>query len=312
MVKTNLTTTFFYKNNTHTVIMERKQFLKFLALSSFISPAMQLNDLKNITDSFTVSKKMPVLFIGHGHPMNAIFDNNFTKSLAAIGTAIEKPNAILVVSAHWQTRGTFVSVNPKPKTIYDFGGFDEQLYQIKYEPNGHPELAKQSIKVATDYTIYEDNNMGLDHGSWMILKHIFPKADIPVFQLSIDYAKPAEYHFQLANALKKMREKGVLIIGSGNIVHNLGSLDWRNIDAKPFEWATEFDELVKTKLDNQDFNALIHYQQFGNAGKMAIPSNDHYLPMIYSLGLAEKFEKIKYLYEGIQYGSVSMRCFQIT
>jgi 4,5-DOPA dioxygenase extradiol len=291
--------------------MERKQFLKFLALSPFISKAMQLNDLKNITDNFSASKKMPVLFIGHGHPMNALYDNNFTKSLSKIGNSIEKPNAIMLVSAHWQTKGTFVSVNPKPKTIYDFGGFDERLFNIKYEPEGSPEIAKQIIAEIPNYHIQEDHTMGLDHGAWGILKFLYPKADVPVFQLSIDYSKPAEYHFELAKALKKMREKGVLIIGSGNIVHNLGILDWRNIDAKPFDWATEFDELVKTKLDNQDFNALINYQQFGNLGRMAIPSNDHYLPMIYSLGLADKSEKINYLYEGIQYGSVSMRCFQI-
>jgi 4,5-DOPA dioxygenase extradiol len=273
---------------------------------------MTISELNTITSNFPNTKKIPVLFVGHGHPMNAIYDNDFTKSLTKIATTIKKPNAIMMVSAHWQTKGTYVSVNPKPKAIYDFGGFDEELYQIKYEPEGSPIFAKQVIQVAKDYSIFEDENMSLDHGSWMILKYIFPKADVPVFQLSIDYSKPAEYHFQLANALKKMREKGILIIGSGNIVHNLGILDWRNINAKPFDWAIEFDELVKDKLDNQDFKSLINYEQFGSLGKMAIPSNDHYLPMIYSLGLADKSEKVNYLFEGIQYGSVSMRCFQIS
>ncbi len=272
---------------------------------------MTISELNNIASSFTYTPKMPVLFIGHGHPMNAIYDNDFTKSLSEIGKSIEKPNAIMIISAHWQTKGTYVSVNPNPKAIYDFGGFEERLFNIKYEPAGSTEIAKHLIADVPNYQIQEDHTMGLDHGAWGILKFIYPNADVPVFQLSIDYSKPEQYHFELANALKKMREKGVLIIGSGNIVHNLGILDWRNIDAKPFDWATEFDELVKTKLDNQDFNSLINYQQFGSLGKMAIPSNDHYLPMIYSLGFADKSEKINYIYEGIQYGSVSMRCFKI-
>jgi 4,5-DOPA dioxygenase extradiol len=292
-------------------MMERKQFLKFLALSPFIASAMKLNDLKNITDGFSASKKMPALFIGHGHPMNALFDNDFTQTLTKISASMEKPNAIMMVSAHWQTKGTFVSVNPHPKAIYDFGGFDELLFNIKYEPNGHPVLAKQAIEAAATFDIKSDESMGLDHGAWTVLKYLYPKADIPVFQLSIDYSKPAEYHFQLATALKKMREKGVLLIGSGNVVHNLGTLNWQNIDAKPFDWTLEFDELVKEKLDQHDFNALINYQTFGKLAQIAVPTNDHYLPMMYTLGLVGDNEPIKYLYEGYQYGSVSMRCFQV-
>ncbi len=273
---------------------------------------MKISELNSITNNFSKTKKLPLLFIGHGYPMNALYDNNFTKTLTNIGKNIEKPNAIMMVSAHWETRGTFVSMNNKPKAIYDFGGFDERLFNIKYEPSGSPEIAKQLIAETPNYTIQEDDSMGLDHGAWGILKFLYPNADIPVFQMSIDYTKPAQYHFELANALKKMREKGILIIGSGNIVHNLGNIDWRNIDAKPFDWAIEFDKLVKTKLNNQDFNSLVHYQQFGNLGKMAIPSNDHYLPMIYTLGLADKNEQVNHLFEEFQYGSVSMRCFQIS
>jgi 4,5-DOPA dioxygenase extradiol len=292
--------------------MERKKFLKFLTLFTFIPTAMKINELENITNSFSKSKKLPLLFIGHGHPMNALFDNDFTQTLTKIGNSIEKPNAIMVVSAHWETNGTFVSVNPQPKAIYDFGGFDERLFNIKYEPKGHPEFAKQVMEVAPQYNITADNLFGLDHGAWTVLKYLYPKADIPVFQMSIDYTKPAEYHFELANALKKMREKGILIIGSGNIVHNLGILDWQNIDAKPFDWALEFDELVKEKLNQQDFKSLVNYQQFGKLSKLAIPSNDHYLPLMYTLGLADKTEEVKYLFEGYQYGSVSMRCFQVS
>jgi 4,5-DOPA dioxygenase extradiol len=168
---------------------------------------MTISELNTITSNFPNTKKIPVLFVGHGHPMNAIYDNDFTKSLTKIATTIKKPNAIMMVSAHWQTKGTCVSVNPKPKAIYDFGGFDEELYQIKYEPEGSPIFAKQVIQVAKNYSIFEDENMSLDHGSWMILKYIFPKADVPVFQLSIDYSKPAEYHFSVSKCIKKDARK---------------------------------------------------------------------------------------------------------
>jgi 4,5-DOPA dioxygenase extradiol len=291
--------------------MERKQFLKFLALAPFTSAAMKLNDLKNITDSFTTSAKMPVLFIGHGHPMNAILDNNFTQSLTKLGKSIEKPNAVLVISAHWETVGTFVSTNPFPRTIYDFGNFDKKLFDIKYEPKGHPELAKELIKTVETVKIKEDNSMGLDHGAWTVLKFIFPKADVPVFEMSIDYSKDAEFHYSLGKELAKLRKKGVMIMCSGNIVHNLNILDWNNIDAKPFDWNVEFDNLVKKNIDNRTFNPLVNFQNLGKAAKLSIPTTDHYYPMLYSLGMVQKDEPIKHIYEGYQYGGISMRCFKI-
>jgi 4,5-DOPA dioxygenase extradiol len=291
--------------------MERKQFLKFLALAPFTSAAMKLNDLKNITDSFTTSAKMPVLFIGHGHPMNAILDNNFTQSLTKLGKSIEKPNAILVISAHWETVGTFVSTNPFPRTIYDFGNFDKKLFDIKYEPKGHPELAKELIKTVETVKIKEDDSMGLDHGAWTVLKFIFPKADVPVFEMSMDYSKGAEFHYSLGKELAKLRKKGVMIICSGNIVHNLNILDWNNIDAKPFDWNVEFDNLVKKNIDNRTFNPLVNFQNLGKAAKLSIPTTDHYYPMLYSLGMVQKYEPIKHIYEGYQYGGISMRCFKI-
>lgn len=292
--------------------MERIQFLKTLTSIPLIATGMKLREFEKISSGFSNSKKTQLIFIGHGHPMNALLDNNFTQTLTKIGESIEKPNAIMMVSAHWATSGTFVSVNPQPKAIYDFKGLDERLFQIKYEPKGHPELAKRVIEAAPIYDIKEDQSMGLDHGAWTVLKHMYPKADVPVFELSIDYTQPTTFHFQLAKALKKMRQKGVLIIGSGNIVHNLKVLDWNNIDAKPFDWAVEFDELVKAKLNSQDFQALVNYEQFGKISQMAHPTNDHYLPMLYTLGLADKTEEVKYLFEGFQYGSASMRCFQIS
>jgi 4,5-DOPA dioxygenase extradiol len=295
----------------NTEIMERKQFLKFLALAPLTSAAMKLNDLKNITDSFTTSAKMPVLFIGHGHPMNAILDNNFTQSLTKLGKSIEKPNAVLVISAHWETVGTYVSTNPFPRTIYDFGNFDKKLFDIKYEPKGHPELAKELIKTVETVKIKEDNSMGLDHGAWTVLKFIFPKADVPVFEMSMDYSKGAEFHYSLGKELAKLRKKGVMIICSGNIVHNLNILDWNNIDAKPFDWNVEFDNLVKKNIDNRTFNSLVNFQNLGKAAKLSIPTTDHYYPMLYSLGMVQKDEPIKHIYEGYQYGGISMRCFKI-
>lgn len=291
--------------------MERKRFLQIMAAAPLLYSGMKLSEFENISQDFRKSDKTPVLFIGHGHPMNALYDNDFTQALARVGAGMERPNAIMVVSAHWETRGTFVSVNPQPKTIYDFGGFDDRLFQVKYEPQGHPELARAVIAATPDYTIREDHSMGLDHGAWTVLKHLFPAADIPVFQLSIDYTQPPAYHYQLAAALKKMREKGVMVIGSGNIVHNLGILDWHNIAAKPYDWAIEFDDIVKNRLNDHDFTALVNYQQFGRLAQMAIPTNDHYLPLLYTLGLSDEKEQVSYLYEGHQYGSISMRCFQV-
>ena len=291
--------------------MERIQFIKMFASIPLIKAGMKLKAFESISSGFSNSRKTPLIFIGHGHPMNALLDNNFTQTLTKLGESLEKPNAIMIVSAHWQTKGTFVSTNQTPKAIYDFGGMDT-LRQIKYEPKGHPGFARQVVETAPIYNIKEDQSMGLDHGAWTVLKHLYPKADIPVFELSIDSTQPVNYHFQLANALKKMRERGVLIIGSGNIVHNLKTLDWNNIDAKPMDWAVEFDELVKAKLSNLDFQALVDNQQFGKLSEMAHPTNEHYLPMLYTLGLADKNEEVKYLFEGFQYGSASMRCFQIS
>ena len=292
--------------------MERLQFLKTMVSLPLIGSSMKLEAFEKISNDFLNTKKTPLLFIGHGHPINALLDNDFTQHLSKIGTSIEKPNAIMIISAHWTTKGTFVSVNSQPKAIYDFGNIDDRLLQIKYEPNGHSQLARQAIETTPNYHIQEDLSMGLDHGAWTVLKHIYPKADVPVFELSIDNSQPTIYHFQLAKALKKMREKGVLIIASGNIVHNLKVIDWNNINAKPLDWAIEFDEIVKSKLNSQNFKALVNFEQIGSIFQLAHPTNEHYLPMIYTLGLADKTEEVKYLFEGFQFGSASMRCFQIS
>ena len=254
---------------------------------------------------------MPVMFIGHGSPMNAIKDNDFTKSLFRLGQKTEPPIAILVISAHWLTmHKTAVSINPNPHTIYDFSGFPEELYHIKYEPPGHPSLAKNLSAGVQSIKIHEDHEMGLDHGAWTILRHMYPDAVIPIFQMSIDYAKPPQFHFDLGIELKHLRKKGVLIIGSGNIVHNLGILNWQDEYAEPFDWAAEFDKTVKQKITDHDYASLVQYHTLGAAAKISIPTNDHYLPMLYTLGLLEKDEEIGFTYEAFQHGSISMRCFE--
>lgn len=253
---------------------------------------------------------MPVLFIGHGHPINAVLDNDFTRSLIKLGQNIEKPNAVLVISAHWETVGTYVSVNPNPRTICDFGNFDERLYQISYTPAGHPALAEELKGLVSLTAVMDDKGMGLDHGAWTALQFLFPEADVPVFEMSIDYTRPPEFHFQLGRQLKEMRKKGVLILCSGNIVHNLRLTNWKDINAQPYDWNLEFDQLVKQHIDQYDFEKLVAYQQLGTAARLAIPTNEHYLPMLYSLGLTDKDEPVKHIYEGYQFAGMSMRCFQ--
>lgn len=265
-----------------------------------------LNELNKNSGTDT----MPVLFIGHGNPMNALYDNKFTQALGGLQKSITKPKAILVVSAHWLTRGTYVSVNPSPKTIYDFGGFPEELYQVKYEPVGAPEIAKEVKEKITYTKIETDAQMGLDHGAWTILKHMYPKADIPTFQLSIDYSKPAQYHYDLAKQLAFLRNKGVLIVGSGNIVHNLAMVDF-NRPTSAYDWAVEFDTMVKNHLNKGDFNALINYDKLGKSAALSIPTNDHYLPMLYNIALKGENENIEYIYESMEMGSLSMRSFII-
>ncbi len=264
-----------------------------------------------------MKRKMPVLFIGHGSPMNIILDNAFTRSLAALGKSLPRPSAIMVISAHWLTNGTFVTCAEKPRMIYDFYGFPDELYEVTYPSPGAPVEAEFTTRVVQKATVGCDRNWGLDHASWAVLKHIYPKTDIPVFEMSLDYSfndwhpKPLQYHYDLAAELGALRERGVLIIGSGNIVHNLRHIDFENVDAAPYGWAQEFDEQVKQNLIGGDHAALMHYQDMGKAAALGVPTLDHYLPMIYAIALQEKGEPITFFHEGFQHGSISMRCFQI-
>ena len=291
-------------------IMDRKDFIKSAALIMATPLITKAETVLNELNKNANTDTMPVIFIGHGNPMNALYDNKFTKTLSGLQKTITKPKAILVVSAHWLTRGTYVSVNPTPKTIYDFGGFPEELYKVVYEPKGAPELAKEVKEKITYAKVEADAQMGLDHGAWTVLKHMYPNADIPTFQLSIDYSKPAQYHYDLAKQLNFLRSKGVLVLGSGNIVHNLGMVDFNN-PTGAYDWAVEFDATVKTNLNKGDFNALVNYEKLGKSAALSIPTNDHYLPMMYSIALKQEKENIEYIYESMEMGSISMRSFII-
>ena len=274
---------------------------------------MNLNDLENITQQFNNTEKMPVLFLGHGSPMNAIEENQFVQGFRNISREIPKPNAILCISAHWFTNGTFVTAMQNPKTIHDFYGFPKELFEVNYPAPGSPELAKETAALLLPEIVEEDHSWGLDHGAWSVIRHLYPNAEIPVIQLSIDYSKPPQYHFDLAKKLQKLREKGILIIGSGNIVHNLRMIDWKNINTvgAGWDWAVEAREKTNNWLLDGNFQNLIDYQRQGVALQTAVPSPDHYLPLIYSLGLKEKSENLSLFNDELIGGSLSMTSVRI-
>ena len=264
-----------------------------------------------------MSNKMPVLFIGHGSPLNLILDNDFTRSLKEQGSRLPRPEAILVISAHWLTDGTYVGCMDRPKTIHDFYGFPRELYRMAYPSPGSPDGARFVTQHVRKVQVECSMEWGLDHGAWAVLKHLYPQADLPVFEMSLDYTfndwrpKPVQFHYDLAKELAELRDRGVLIIGSGNIVHNLSLLDFSSIEAPPVPWAVEFDEQVKERLLAGDDRDLIRYAKLGRSSSLAVPTLDHYLPMIYAVALRERNEPLAFTHEGFQYGSISMRCFQI-
>ena len=252
--------------------------------------------------------KMPALFIGHGSPLNIIAHNDFTASLAQVARQLPRPEAILVVSAHWLTEGTYVSATPQPETIYDFYGFPRELYQISYSCPGSPTLARAAANLTP--AIQLDDQRGLDHAAWAVLHHMYPAADLPVFSLSLDYHLPPADHYRLATTLQPLREQGVLIIGSGNIVHNLHLIDYET-DAPVFDWANRFDNTVRDLLLIGDDAALIDYHSLGPDARLSIPTNDHYLPMLYTLGLRNKDDQLTFIHESMQNASISMRSFML-
>ena len=264
--------------------------------------------LHSLVNSFAEKDtKMPVLFVGHGSPMNGIEDNEFSQYWKKLASEIEKPKAILCISAHWLTKGTFVTAMEKPKTIHDFGGFPQALFDVEYPALGDPKLAEETSKLITSTSVGLDHDWGMDHGTWTIVRHMYPTADIPVLQLSIDYNQPAQYHYDLSKQLSSMRKKGVLIIGSGNMVHNLGMVAWDKITENyGFDWALEMNEIFKKKIEDNDHKALIQYEKLSTSSMLAIPTPDHYYPLIYSLGLKEEKDTVSFFNDKPMAGSLTM------
>ncbi len=241
--------------------------------------------------------------------MNAIETNPFTQSLAGMRKLCPRPEAILVISAHWITEGIWVTPMKKPKTIHDFFGFPKELFEVQYPALGSPEIAEMICKTVSESQIQSDNEMwGLDHGTWSVLRHIYPDAEIPTLQLSLNIAKPAEFHYKLGRALRQFRDKGILIVGSGNVVHNLETIKWGQ-DLQPFVWAIEFDDWIKSKISSRKYESLVGDYHRSKAGKLSIPTPEHYYPLLYSLGASDDNDTLKYEFEGIQNGSISMRTF---
>ncbi|MFZ4648422.1 MAG: 4,5-DOPA dioxygenase extradiol [Patescibacteria group bacterium] len=253
--------------------------------------------------------KIPAIFVGHGSPMTALDDNKYRQSWQTLGEKLEKPKSILVISAHWYINETAVSTLFQPKQIFDFYGFPEELYSLQYNPVGSPELAAEVIKMLTPIVEVKINNeWGIDHGAWVPLNSLFPGAKVPVVQLSIDYSLSPERHYQIGEALRPLREQGIMIIGSGDIVHNLGLIEDKE-DATPFPWAQDFENKVLKSIESGEHEPLINYSHLGVDSKLAIPTPEHYLPLLYILALQEKDKKVTYFAKGIAHGSISMTSF---
>ena len=288
--------------------MKRSDFLKTLGLigiSPFFFNMKNINEFYNQANSWKNTPKMPVLFLGHGSPMNALEDNQFVRGFKNIVKKIHTPKAILCISAHWETKGTKVTAMETPKTIHDFGGFPQELFDIQYPAKGSPELAKEAANILKPVKVDLDEEWGLDHGAWTVIMHLYPNAEIPVIQMSLDYTKSADYHFELAQKLSILRRKGILIIGSGNIVHNLGRLNFDE-NAKAYDWALEARETINNHINDRNFKPLLSYHN-KKALKLAIPTPEHYLPLLYTLALQDKKnDEMSLFNDEIIYGGISM------
>lgn len=255
---------------------------------------------------------MPAIFFGHGNPMNALANNDWTKGWAAIGQTIPWPRVVLCVSAHWYLPATMVTAMSRPRTIHDFGGFPRELYQINYPAPGNPELAVRVQEMLAPLEVnLDDRHWGLDHGTWSVLCHIYPEADVPVVQLSIDETQPPEFHYETAKRLNNLRDEGVLIIGSGNLVHNLHTYSWENRKVEPFDWAVRFENRARELLLADDHAPLINYQSLGRDAMLTAPTPDHYLPLLYVIAQAREGDDVTFPIEGFDGGSISMLAIQI-
>ena len=274
---------------------------------------MKIQELGNITRNIGNTVKMPVLFLGHGSPMNAIEENEFVQGFREIGNQIPRPLAILCISAHWETAGTYVTAMEKPATIHDFGGFPRALFEVQYPAPGSPPLAAETKALVKSTEVHLDDKWGLDHGAWSVIKHLYPNADIPVIQLSLDYRMAPRYHYELAKELAKLRQKGILIIGSGNIVHNLRMVAWDklNVSDYAFDWAAEARQKINKSILEGNHQALVHYGQQGRAFELAVPTPEHFLPLLYTLALQEKNEPVHLFNDKAVAGALTMTSLKI-
>lgn len=294
--------------------MERKDFLKFLAMLPFTGVG-DLNTLSNLDKSLKEEDIiMPALFVGHGSPMNALEDNVFTRGMKAIANTLPTPKAILMVSAHWETKGTFVTAQEAPPTIHDFGGFPKALFDLQYPAPGSKWLAEETQKTIHSVSVGSSDDWGLDHGCWSVTKNLFPQANIPIIQLSLDYTKDAQFHYELGKQLYNLRKKGVLIIGSGNMVHNFGYVQVKGSDFNaPFghDWALEANEVFKKQITENDFKSLINYKKFSKATQLAAPTPEHFLPLLYTVALRTNNENVSFFNDVAIAGSFTMTSVKI-
>jgi 4,5-DOPA dioxygenase extradiol len=258
-----------------------------------------------------MQNSMPAIFFGHGNPLNALQTNQYTTAWRTIGQTIPHPKAILCVSAHWYIPGTFVTAMAKPRTIHDFGGFPRELYEVKYSAPGDPELAKRVQDLLAPVRVGLDQSWGLDHGTWSVLSHVFPNADVPVVQLSIDETQPASFHYELAQRLKRLRDEDVLVVGSGNLVHNLHTYAWGQHPAEPFDWAIRFEDEVISYLLMAEHSPLIAYEALGRDARLSVPTPEHYLPFLYVIALRRREDQITFPVKGVDGGSISMLTVQL-
>jgi len=296
--------------------MNRKSFIKTMvplaAAVPFTLAAMKLKSLSKITEIFGNTSKMPVLFLGHGSPMNAIEENEFVAEFRNVAKTIPIPNAILCISAHWETKGTYVTAMQNPRTIHDFGGFPQKLFDVQYPAPGSPELARATQSLVTTTEVGLDNKWGLDHGAWSVIKHLYPNADIPVIQMSIDYSQSPQHHYELARELQVLRQKGVLIIGSGNMVHNLRMVEWSKLnEIFGYDWALEANQQMKNHIRNGDHAPLINFRSQGRAFDLAIPTPEHYIPLLYALALKDEKDELSLFNDQPLGGSLTMTSVKI-
>lgn len=293
--------------------MDRRKFISNLGALAATSLFMQGKQVLEALSRAETTERMPVLFIGHGSPMNAIEENEFVQGFRKTALELPKPKAILCVSAHWETKGTYVTAMEQPRTIHDFGGFPQELFEVQYPAPGSPWLAEQVQDVVANTTVQPDMHWGLDHGTWSVLKHFYPKADVPIVQLSIDYTKPAAWHYNLAKTLTVLRERGVLIVGSGNMVHNLRMVAWDKLNEPEYgyDWALIARQTFNDAIVSGDHQKLMNYQNLGREVQLAVPTPEHYLPLLYVLALQEKNEQPIFFNDKAIGGSLTMTSVKI-